>query len=200
MKYGLINNSDKAAIEMAIREVDAEFPSQVISILEIGIYAGETGNGMKEYLLSLDRDCFLTGIDNNADKEPIRFATAYNRLIGQDSGNAAYLIDDFSQHLIFIDGNHSCANVVADFFCYAPKLRHDGFMIFHDTGIHIKPFTHYQKTGSEKDPHKYISVREALFDIGLIQNEFKGWELVADVWDDKDEAGGVIVLKKKLKK
>ena len=84
MKYGLINNSDKAAIEMALREVDAEFPSQVISILEIGIYAGETGNGMKEYLLSLDRDCFLTGIDNNADKEPIRFATAYNRLIGQE--------------------------------------------------------------------------------------------------------------------
>jgi hypothetical protein len=30
MKYGLINNSDKAAIEMALREVDAEFPSQVV--------------------------------------------------------------------------------------------------------------------------------------------------------------------------
>ena len=59
MKYGLINNSDKAAIEMALREVDAEFPSQVISILEIGIYAGETGESIFNSIVAMPENNFV---------------------------------------------------------------------------------------------------------------------------------------------
>lgn len=206
IKYGLISKVDAAVIEKTIDLIIADFPNQPIRVLELGIYSGETGKGIKEYIQSKNRECFLTGIDNNADGEPIRFAPYYDKLIGKNSTEAAYLLEDNSQHFIFVDGNHSFAAVIADFFCFAPKVKYDGFLAFHDTAPHIAPFTDYQKTGSKDDPDQYIAVRKALKTIGVIERSciaFEGdglfideWDLIFDEADTENEAGGICCFKK----
>lgn len=210
--YGLISATDAAVIEKTLDLIIADFPNQPIRVCEIGIYSGETGKGIKKYIQSKKRECFLTGIDNNADGEPIRFARYYDKLIGKNSTEAAYLLEDNSQHFLFVDGNHSFAAVVADFFCFAPKVKYDGFFSFHDTGEHIAPFTDYQNTGSKDDPDQYIAVRKALNSIGLIEkatdpyygaNErrtkfSRNLELIFDKADLTNPAGGVIVFKKRV--
>jgi hypothetical protein len=196
--YGLISEVDAGVIEKTLGMIMLEFVSQPINVVEIGIYGGATGKGIKQYIESNGRKCFLTGIDNNADGEPIINAPYYDKLIGNNSVDAAYLIENNSQHFVFIDGNHSYASVISDFFCYARKVRTDGFIGFHDTGKHIKKMYDWQKLGSKEDPHQYISVREALQVIGLYNKDVqpKTWELIFDEADENDEAGGVCTFKK----
>lgn len=77
--YGLLTDVDVSVLERTLDAIMADFVNQTISVLEIGVYGGATGKGIKEYIQSKGRKCMLTGIDNNADGEPIRFAGFYDK-------------------------------------------------------------------------------------------------------------------------
>lgn len=212
IKYGLISDTDARAIEKTI-DLLKESGSFFINILEVGVYAGETGNAMREYAKSKGLEVCLTGIDNRKDGEEIRYE--YDQLIIGNSNEVYNQIPDNSQHLIFMDGCHCFAHVVSDFFCYASKVKTGGYMAWHDSAAHIKKFKDFQH-GDKENPDAYISVRKALYELGLIilegdrqwtgkygrhfqwatGNRNECWELIYDIADPENEAGGVTIFKK----
>lgn len=209
IKYGLISQTDarclEKTIDLLLSDDSHNYP---INITEIGVYGGDTGKGICEYIKSKGRNYWVTGIDNFKDKETVRFP--YNEMIYGNSNEVYNQIPDGSQHLILQDACHCFACTVSSFFCYAQKVKVGGFMAWHDTGKHIQPFKDFQH-GDKENPDAYISVRDALRAIGLVDytyeyNEdfpnkakpikFRGWELIFDEADPENEAGGVTIFKK----
>lgn len=217
-KYGLISETDARVLEKTIDLICEDFITQEIKVLEIGVYNGATSNGVKEYIESKGRIPVITGIDNFRDGEKLVFYPSGAVLINGNSNEVYWKVEDFSQHLIIVDGCHSFSSVISDYFCYKNKVRVDGYMAFHDTGRHIKPFKDFQH-GDRHNPDAYISVRKALTEIGLLDDNNHllyesdgialdvkchnlgfhgaiGWELVFDEADVENEAGGFCVFKK----
>lgn len=209
IKYGLISETDGRTIEKTIDLVLLNFtelsngnrqlipPFNPICITEIGLFDCGTVNGIFSYLSTKCAICY-TGIDNEFIK-PINAPEWLNYIKG-NSNEVYNQLEDNSQHLIFIDGNHSFPYVVSDFYCYADKVKTGGYLAFHDTGKHIKPMSGYQGVGSKEDPDMYVAVRKALAKMRLIDSPTscmrKKWELVFDEADENDEFGGICVFKK----
>lgn len=167
INYGLISRVDANVLEKTIERILSEFNDEVINFCEVGLYAGESGNGVKKYIEFGGRNCFWTGIDNNKDNETIRFVP--DKLIIGDSQVVYNQIENNSQHLLFVDALHTFPAIVADFFCYAPKVKVGGFLCFHDTGRHLDPLSGWQGVGDKNDPDFCLGgVRKALEEIGLI--------------------------------
>lgn len=201
-KYGLISQTDANTLELTLRLIFEHFRNDVINVTEVGVYGGDTGNGICEFILGQERDCNITGIDNNKDGEKLRFD--YDQLFIGDADEMAYKLEDDSQHLIFLDPCHCFAHTCSNFFSYAPKVKKGGYLAFHDTGKHIQPFKDFQH-GDKENEDAYISCRKALEKMGLLweqnSNEFidryaEEWELIFDEADPLDAAGGICVFKK----
>lgn len=212
IKYGLISQTDASCLERTIDLIAKDNANGFINILEVGVYSGESGNGMIEYVKSKGLECCITGIDNNRDEEAIRFE--YDKLIIGNSNEIYNQVPDNSQHLIVIDALHTFAAVIADFFCYAPKVKQGGYIAFHDTGKHIDPLSGWQGIGDKSDPDFCLGgVRKALEKLGLFNwtatyvekkyekpvpftSNVSEWDLVFDEADPNDAAGGVCVFRK----
>lgn len=195
-KYGLISKRDIETLELTMLHVLYHFTeTNNIYTGEIGVYSGDTSRGINEFITKRGKNNGHTAIDNNADK-PVEIPFEGCRLIIGNSNEVYNQINDEHFHLLFIDGNHSFPMTVSDFFCYKDKVKLGGFILFHDTGRHIKQFKDYQKIGSDTDPDMYIKCRKALKKIGLLDDKFDGWKLFLDSADDKDEAGGMTVIRK----
>lgn len=167
IKYGLISQTDARTIEKTIDLIRGDNVPHLLNITEVGVYAGETMNGMREYVKSKEWEAYFTGIDNNRDGEKLRFE--YDKLIVGNSNEVYNEIKNESQHLILVDGYHTFPGVVSDFFCYSPKVRVGGFLAFHDTGEHIDQLSGWQGVGDKNDPDMCLGgVRNALRKIGLI--------------------------------
>jgi len=216
IQYGLISRIDSDTLEKTFDLIANEFPDETINYTEVGIYNGRSVNGVKEYLESKGLKYQLNGIENFKDKEQLVFLPEETNLIQGSSIEVYNQLEDNSQHLILIDGNHSFPYVIADFFCYSQKVKVGGYIAFHDAAPQAQ-FKSWQRMGSESDPDMYISVRKALEKIGLLEDGYvwdeinKGmygygklpisnsrWELVFDEYDKTHEGGGLIVLKKIL--
>lgn len=195
--YGLISDTDAATIEKTLDLIIADFPNQPIKVLELGLYSGATGNGIRQYIESKGRECELTGVDSGADGQQILFPQAYNTIIEMPTTAAAYLIPEYSQHFVFVDANHSYASVVADFFCFKSKVKYDGYLAFHDAAPQAQG-QDYQKTGDPEDQSQYISVAKAILDIGLLNDNFYGWKFSFLDYDPADRCGGIAVFKRVL--
>lgn len=203
IKYGLISEVDARCLEKTIDLILEELKNEVINITEIGLFDGGTTTGVIEYLMSKDMPRYninYTGIDSEKDKSCQPIERLYDELIIGNSNEVYNRIEDNSQHLIFQDACHCFAHVVSDFFCYAPKVKVGGYLAFHDTGKHIKPFKDFQH-GDKENPDAYISVRKALYTLGKfvnIENPLSSisWEVIFDEADPENEAGGICVFKK----
>lgn len=196
IKYGLISEWDVSVIERTIDLIIASYPTDIIQVTEVGVYGGDTGKGIKEYINSKERQSFLTGVDNNRDGEKLRYS--YDRLIIGDSFKVADQIVNKSQHLIIIDACHCFGCVLEDYNAYVPKIKIGGFVAFHDAGKHIQKFKDYQH-GDPLNEDSYISVRKALTKIGLFEpNNPLGLNLhgVFDEGDENNPAGGFAVFRK----
>lgn len=218
IKYGLISETDARTLEKTIDLICLHENDFKINVSEIGLYNCSTSLGLIDYIKSKNFIVDYTGIDNLKDKTTdyiMQNSSIYNQLIIGNSNEVYNQIEDNSQHLIFIDGCHCFAHVVSDFFCYAPKVKAGGYLAFHDTGKHIKPFKDFQH-GDKDNTDAYISVRKALSAIGLLDtygwdkidymiNEViqdkaairqPNWKLIFDEADGTNEAGGVTIFKK----
>lgn len=224
IQYGLISQTDARTIEKTLDLVCSDFPNdKFIYTTEIGIFDGQTSRGINEYVNNKHKVNIHTAIDNNKDKPVLKPFYDCMLIIG-NSTEVYSQLPDRSQHFIFVDGNHSFAAVIADFFCYAPKVKVGGYLAFHDTGKHISQFKDYQGVGSKDNPDSYISVRKALTTIGILgystfvkdvkekvglsdiqiseylnRNKYyasRQWWLFFDEADETNEAGGVTVFKR----
>jgi len=169
IKYGLISETDARTLEKTIDLICENLDDKHIRITEIGIFNGDTGKGLKECVVSKNRRVIVTGVDNGIIKA-IPNNVDYDCIIEGNSQDVYNSIQDESQHLIFIDGLHTFAGVISDFFCYAPKVKVGGFLAFHDTGKHIDPLSGWQGVGDKNDPDMCLGgVRKALNKIGLFE-------------------------------
>jgi hypothetical protein len=166
IQWGLISKLDSETLMKTIDLICDNSIKQEINTCEIGVYDGMTSRGINEYVLSKNIKCNHTAIDNEKDK-PILKPFPECKLIIGDSKEVYNQIPDNSQHLCFIDGDHSLLGVIADFFAYADKVKVGAYLAFHDTGAHINPFKDFQH-GDKENPNSYISVRKALKKIGLL--------------------------------
>lgn len=211
IKYGLISQKDANLIESTLSLISTYFREECIYTCEVGVFDGQTSRGINEWFTNYKIKNYHTAIDNNKDKEILKPFPECNLIIG-DADEVAFKIADNSQHFIFIDACHCFAHVISNFFSYAPKVKPGGYMAFHDTGAHIKPFKDFQH-GDPQNPDAYISCRKALdamkmfdewgsanSDLSIIKNHkgnrFLGWELIFDEADNSDLAGGVTVFQK----
>lgn len=200
IKYGLISETDWNTITKTL-DLVMESTDEVINTCEIGIYSGATSFAICEYIQSKERKVNHIGIDNIKDGEPILHFPLNQKFIRGNSTEVYYKVEDNSQDFIFIDGDHSYIGVISDFFAYSSKVKNGGYLLFHDTGKHIKPLKDFQH-GDKNNPDSYISVRKALINIGLINlpndyiNKQPQWEIVFDEADISNDAGGVIVIQK----
>lgn len=214
IKYGLITEKDWGVLKNTLDLIIPDFWREKINIIEIGLYNCQTSIALSDYVKSREVDCIYTGIDNLKDKTTdyiMQYANVYSKLIIGNSTEVYNQIPDDSQHLIFVDGDHSFIGVISDFFAYAPKVKVGGYFCFHDTGKHIKPFKDFQH-GEIDNPDAYISVRKALNRIGILNDnhidrildftydfntgDVNNWELVFDEADETNEAGGITVFKR----
>jgi len=198
IKYGLISKTDAQTIENTLDLICQEFPDveEILKTCEVGLYSGLTSKAICDYLFYKKRRINAhIGIDNGKDGELMTNFPDSARFINMSSSEAYKHIPDNSQHFIFIDANHSFPYVVSDIFCYEEKVKIGGYLLFHDTGEHIKQFTGYQ-LGDKNSPDSYISVRRALKRTGLLDDELYGWRKIFDEADIEDEMGGICVFKK----
>ena len=199
IKYGLISQTDARTLEKTIDLICEQSTDGVINICEVGLYSGATSNALYDYVTGKVYGssksggyaeyvfkCNLTGVDNLKDDEKIIDFPKEGELIIGNSNEVYSQIEDDSQHLIFVDGCHCFSHVISDFFCYAPKVKVGGYLAFHDTGKHIKPFKDFQH-GDETNPRAYISVREALKAVGLF-NRPSGYAINVEALKDMDIA------------
>jgi hypothetical protein len=174
MSYGLLTAKDIETIEKTLDLVCESNYNDPVRVTEIGVRDGSTSRGINKYLVKKGKLVFYTGIDNNHDMEV------------QEPFDGCYLII----------GNHSLFNTTADFLLYMSKVRVNGFFVFHDTSPNIAPFTDYQGIGDKNNTYNYISCRDAIQRMGLLENKFPGWELVYDEHDQSFPTGGVTVVKR----
>lgn len=174
--YGLISPTDGRTLEKTIDLICDQFKygatDGIINVVEVGVYGGDTGMGICEYIKSKGRNYWITGVDNFREGEAIRFP--YNELIKGNSNEVYNQLEDESQHLIFQDANHTFPMTISDFFCFERKVKKGGYYAIHDCGSHIASKTGYQYMGSEDDEDMYISCRKAIKKIGLLDNKFEG--------------------------
>lgn len=209
IEYGLISKVDSDTIENTLDLAYNEF-NCTLNITEVGLFNCLTSVGINDYMWEKYK-CGVnyTGIDNEKDKKII--PPHWMNLIKGNSNEVYNQLKDESQHFLFLDACHCFSHVVSDFFCYAPKVKVGGYLLFHDTGEHIKPFKDFQH-GDKENPDAYISVRKALDSMGLLKNYaygFRqnggehyirigdyGFQLIFDESDTNDEAGGISAFKK----
>lgn len=220
MKWGLISKLDSETLMKTIDLICQQYPCEEINTCCIGIFDGDTDRSIYEYVTNKEYGfasndpqgemgienfkCNHTAIDNNKDKDVLLPFPECKMVIG-NSSEVYSQIEDNSQHLIFEDSCHCFACVCSTFFCYAPKVKVGGYFCFHDTGRHIKEFKDFQH-GDKNNPNAYISAREALSAIGLIDTKYIAleadgtflgqWELIFDEADETNPAGGITVFKK----
>lgn len=205
IKYGLISDVDSRCLEKTMDLIREEFPKDSLEFTEVGIYSGETGLNMTRYFNSIGMPSWWTGIDNSKDGQEVLFKP--DNFIQGNSNEVYNQLEDESQHLIFIDGLHTFAGVISDFFCYAGKVKKGAYLAFHDTGKHLDPLSGWQGVGDKNDPDFCLGgVRKALKHIGMfsrvdaLNNQICSlngqWQLIFDEADPNDTGGGICVFKK----
>jgi hypothetical protein len=186
--YGSITAEDGEVIDATLEQL---VPLGRVKWLEVGMFAGGTGRGVKRFLDARNVPLEWWGIDAGYITEPsVPFAGAHV-IHGRSELVYPTVPNDFDG--IFIDGCHCRNHVILDTMNYAPKVKPGGFLLFHDTS----PFAQgkdKQPCGSDL-PEFWISTLAA-FD--LMRWPWPGWRLFMEKYRDGLPLGGVRSYQKEL--
>lgn len=149
---------------------------------EIGIGHGDTLLAINEYISETPR--MMVGVDVPAWSPP------KDKEISKDinlltMGSQAFLSaeDTPKANFIFIDGCHGSPCVKMDFLLAEQKIKPGGIIAFHDADTMCQG-RHFQEHCGMG-----IDVRNALTDLGLLDNTRKGWWKVAETMEDSYRGG-----------
>lgn len=132
--------TDYKQIEGWLTDKEADFLREKAKdklCLEIGTYKGKSARVMGEVarkLFTVDAFIFCTIQDalvNLKDLENVQIIPSHSKTV-------ASMFNDRYFDVIFLDGDHSEDSVLQDIFFYRNKVKHGGYLIFHDyiKGIH----------------------------------------------------------------
>lgn len=127
-RYGSITNADAEVMDATILKLLLMLR---IKVLEIGMFRGGTGLGIKNFAALHGLEVKYWGVDAGYINDPVIPFDGATVIKGKSEEVVDDLPDDF--HLIFVDGCHCRNHVILDTFNYSEKVVPGGFMVFHDT-------------------------------------------------------------------
>lgn len=127
-RFGSVIEEDAQVIEATL----AQFQQPAVKWLEIGMFAGGTGRGVRDFLSARGMALEYWGIDAGLITDPVTPFAGAHVIKGRSEEVFPYVPDGFDG--IFIDGCHCRNHVILDTMNYGPKVRVGGFLLFHDCG------------------------------------------------------------------
>lgn len=183
-EFGAITRVDATVMNHVLE--DLKFNFDHINMLEIGMYDGGTGRGVKNFCINNGLNFNYWAVDSGAICEPKPPFPEANLVIG-DSAYVYHQIP-YNFNLILIDGCHCINHVILDTVHYSSHAVVNGFMVFHDTSPLAQSID--QQPCFEKGQHIdfHTSVNEAL---AMIHWPWEGWTLTKDEWEPENPLGGM---------
>lgn len=179
MKYGAITSTDAGVLEKVLLEFK---PAGRVKFLEIGVWNGETSQGVANFCRENGIKLDYWGIDPNPSP-----GFQGTLIVGKSEDVFLAIPDDFN--VIFTDGCHCLTHAVIDAAIYRLKVVPGGFMLFHDTSPRVQ---HTQRNrwvhGDEDKPIYRTAVLDALEFMGWPNDN---WRLFADDFDPNSDIGGM---------
>jgi hypothetical protein len=169
-RFGSILEEDAQVIEATL---DQLLPRGHVRWLEVGMFRGGTGIGVRDYLAARGVSCEYWGIDAGYITDPVQPFAEAHVVKGRSEEVYPYIPDGFDG--IFIDGCHCRNHVILDTLNYSPKVKPGGFILFHDCGKGSQG-KDKQPCGPDR-PEFWISTLAA-FD--LMRWPRPGWELFTE--------------------
>lgn len=158
-QYGAILNEDVEVLEECLFTVMAESRADhKIKVCEIGMHDGGTAKGIERYIREMDGRLDYFGIDPDPGKTRPRYIPEGGTVI---IGDSAEVFDQVPNDLdiLWVDGCHCRNHVVLDTFNYEGKVRHGGFMLFHD----VNP------KGQNEVEHQYHGPNTKEFGLAVVE-------------------------------
>lgn len=181
-RFGLLSEQDALVLEATLERLGTILS---IKFLEIGVYQGQTGLGIKKWCDKRGIPLEWWGIDSGRDIVPKPPFEGANIVHGKSEQVYPHIPNDFDA--ILIDGCHCRNHIILDTLNYSPKVRAGGFLLFHDTSPSAQG-KDYQSDGVDS-PEFYISTLEAFKMINWPHRP--GWELVDERFDESLPYGGM---------
>lgn len=187
-RFGSITEVDAQVIEATLEQL---VPLGSVKWLEIGMFQGGTGIGVRDFLAAKGVALEWWGIDAGYITEPVVPFPGATVIKGRSEEVYPSVPDDFDG--IFIDGCHCRNHVILDAFNYGSKVKKGGFLLFHDTS----PFAQgkdKQPCGGDS-PEFYISTLSAFELMGW---PLAGWVPFMEKYHDNLPFGGVRSYRKEI--
>lgn len=128
-RFGSILEEDAQVIEATLEHLSGQ---KRVRWLEVGMFAGGTGRGVRDFLARKGIELEWWGIDAGYITEPISPFPGANIIKGRSEEVYPLVTGLFDG--IFIDGCHCRNHIILDTMNYGPKVRVGGFLLFHDCG------------------------------------------------------------------
>lgn len=200
-----------AAFQDAIRSRAAE---PMFTYLEVGCSRGGTVVGLSRFMESIRPGRWKSvGLDKREGGWEYGYEAFVNEcgplwgggiqtgtLLDYKAAGLVYFNDDGAEifmgacrdtfDLILIDACHGKDCVMRDFYMASTLVKPGGYIFFHDADP--------ASQGKDLQPHcqQTIGVRSALADLGLLDSDRPGWQLVFDIRPDTEADRGCVVVKR----
>lgn len=167
--------------------------------LELGVAEGRTMGAVCDLLNLVAPRWVAVGVDIsngwsfNLEKYRENVSDKYKNTTLSLAGSikAMETIIENKVDAIFIDGDHSKEAVIKDFDVAHRILETGGIIIFHDTAEEEQGLDVFS---GQPDG---IRVREAVIQLGLLENKSPEYELLVDYKGNRDKGGrGIIIVRK----
>jgi hypothetical protein len=191
-KYGAILAEDVEVLEKclealcneakplagSVEAIATRQPQPVVRVCEIGMHDGGTARGIEGFVNTRGCTLHYYGIDPDDGSTRPRYIPPGGAIMVGKSQERFVDVPDVLD-LVWVDGCHCAACVVADLGLFAPKVREGGFLCLHDTnprGQFRRDLGH-QYHGTLGNPYFALAVRKAM---ELVQFPWPNWELFAE--------------------
>lgn len=201
-KYGLLTEYDEETFDFVLDLLTKTFEDGIINVLELGVLPGDTARGIKNFYYNRHRDVVYHGVETAQCEPPFEGALIFSG----DSGRLQWRFPDKSMHLVFVDACNCFNHAIQHFYNFYEKVIDKGLLVFHNTDPAIQgivksktyPEGNLQKyhTANIDDPRFYIGVREALKEVGLLDDRHPQFKMIKDAYSGKDDFGGIAVFQR----
>ena len=126
---------DSKIIEEYLLKTYTHFQTK-LRLIEIGVCAGSTAKGMRNFLDKNQIPFEYYGVDSGRDgKIQVPFEGA-NLVLG-DSIKVYYKVPG-KFHFVFVDGCHCINHTMLDFIHYGEKMEIGGYILLHDASPYVQ--------------------------------------------------------------
>lgn len=187
MNYGALTQEDIEVLERVL----AEYRGRPLKFCEIGVYAGNTSRGVRDFCIGNGTQLEYWGIESGTLCTPTQPFSEAHFIVGESWEVFMHIPDDLD--VAFVDGNHTFNGAVLDTIHYARKVKPGGFILFHDTGDEIQHKLQEPNRNYPEHVWFHNAVNDAHREMGW---PFQGWKLFEKKFNPLSEFGGMTAYRK----